>query len=214
MSASRRKPVEPASARAQATRDAILAAAVEEFAARGPDGARVDRIAARAKANKERIYAYFGGKDRLFAAVLEQAFAEIAEAEIPLADAAEGEGSLTSRTLRIYFSIHERHPHLWRLLAWANLANRVGTAGARLAPIKAAAYAGLEKAYHAGQRSGRFPAETSFPAFAYALIALSLVASSNRRTLATHLDLDLGADEVRRKLADELAALIERPQRS
>ncbi|MBA3848050.1 MAG: TetR family transcriptional regulator, partial [Planctomycetes bacterium] len=38
---------EPASARAQATRDAILAAAMEEFAARGPDGARVDRIATR-----------------------------------------------------------------------------------------------------------------------------------------------------------------------
>ena len=44
------------------SRDRILRAGAEEFAAHGMKGARVDRIAAAARANKERIYHYFGNK--------------------------------------------------------------------------------------------------------------------------------------------------------
>ncbi|HYE04149.1 MAG TPA: TetR family transcriptional regulator [Planctomycetota bacterium] len=207
MAAGKRR-TEPASARAQATRDAILAAAMEEFAARGPDGARVDRIATRARANKERIYAYFGGKERLWAAVLERAFAEIAEAERPLAETGmDGDNRLAERALRVYFDIHENHPHLWRLLAWANL---TGSVGGKFANAKVAVYAGLEEAFATAQRNGLYSADVTFPAYAFALIALSLVAFSNRRTLATHLDLDLDDVAVRRRLVEELATLIER----
>lgn len=52
------------------TRAKILAAAVTEFAARGYAGARVDRIASRAGANKRMIYHHFGGKQAVFKAVL------------------------------------------------------------------------------------------------------------------------------------------------
>jgi AcrR family transcriptional regulator len=52
------------------TKERLLTAATEEFAAHGIAGARVDRIAATAGVNKERIYQYFGKKDDLFAAVL------------------------------------------------------------------------------------------------------------------------------------------------
>jgi AcrR family transcriptional regulator len=53
-----------------ATRARLLDAAYDEFSARGLAGARVDRIAAAANANKQAIYAYFGSKDDLFDAVL------------------------------------------------------------------------------------------------------------------------------------------------
>ena len=46
--------------RAIETRKRILTAARELFAERGYSGATVDEIALRAKANKQRIYAYFG----------------------------------------------------------------------------------------------------------------------------------------------------------
>ncbi|MDE0659973.1 MAG: helix-turn-helix transcriptional regulator [Gammaproteobacteria bacterium] len=52
------------------TRANILAAAVSEFAARGYAGARVDRIASRAGANKRMIYHHFGGKKAIFQAAL------------------------------------------------------------------------------------------------------------------------------------------------
>ncbi len=49
----------------------ILAAAENQFAARGMAGARTDEIAAAAHANKAMLYYYFGDKRRLHRAVLE-----------------------------------------------------------------------------------------------------------------------------------------------
>ena len=51
---------------ADATRARILDAAVAEFSARGLAGARIDRIAEAAAANKRMIYVHFGSKDGLF----------------------------------------------------------------------------------------------------------------------------------------------------
>jgi AcrR family transcriptional regulator len=49
-----------------ATKARIIEAAFREFAAHGLAGARVDRIAANAQANKRAIYDYFGDKEQLF----------------------------------------------------------------------------------------------------------------------------------------------------
>ena len=64
--------------RSQAT---ILAAARDEFAEHGLGGARMDRIAERAGLNKRLIYYYFDDKEKLFEAVLEQAYLDIREEE-------------------------------------------------------------------------------------------------------------------------------------
>jgi len=62
----------------------ILQAARAEFAEKGFDGARVDSIAARARANKQLIYYYFTNKDVLFTQVLEAAYRDIREQEAAL----------------------------------------------------------------------------------------------------------------------------------
>ncbi|MER9594183.1 TetR/AcrR family transcriptional regulator [Mesorhizobium sp. M0244] len=66
---------------AEATQKRILAAAKQEFAKKGLGGARVDHIAARAKANKRMIYHYFDSKESLFQRVLEDAYVDIRTAE-------------------------------------------------------------------------------------------------------------------------------------
>ncbi|WP_116199609.1 TetR family transcriptional regulator [Amycolatopsis circi] len=98
-----------------ATKDRILAAASAEFAAYGVAGARVDRIAAAAEANKRAIYDYFGDKKALFAAVLERLMTELAEAVPPADDADLGAyaGAL--------FEYHRAHPEALRLLLWEAL---------------------------------------------------------------------------------------------
>jgi len=63
------------------TRQKILDAATEEFARYGLGGARVDRIAVRAGANKRMLYYYFRDKDNLFLAALEGRYAHIRAAE-------------------------------------------------------------------------------------------------------------------------------------
>src|SRR6201986_2926466 len=55
----------------------ILAAAKQEFATHGLAGARVDRIAAKAGANKRMLYYHVGKKDDLYLAVLEGAYEKI-----------------------------------------------------------------------------------------------------------------------------------------
>lgn len=56
------------------TRSAILSAAAREFAAEGLAGARTERIASAAGVNKALLYYYFGDKDALYEAVLDNVF--------------------------------------------------------------------------------------------------------------------------------------------
>jgi TetR/AcrR family transcriptional regulator len=67
-----RRRAEPLDSRAR-----LLNAATDEFARNGLLGARVDVIARRAKINKQLIYYHFGGKEQLYVAVLEHAYADI-----------------------------------------------------------------------------------------------------------------------------------------
>jgi AcrR family transcriptional regulator len=99
---------------ASATRARIFEAAAEEFAAEGIAGARVDRIAERAHANKASIYSYFGSKDELFEAVLRDRVGVLGGLEIDPAGIPEYVGRL--------FDLHFDHPDLVRLLQYEALA--------------------------------------------------------------------------------------------
>jgi AcrR family transcriptional regulator len=103
------------------TRARILEAATREFSRHGLGGARVDRIAERAGANKRMLYYYFGDKDALFLAVLEQTYEDIRRAEqaLHLLDASPVEGvvRLVEFTWRYYLD----HPEFLTLLNSANL---------------------------------------------------------------------------------------------
>ena len=66
---------------AERTRQAILDAATAEFAEHGLAGARVDRIAEDAGANKRMIYYYFASKEDLYLAVLENAYSAMRQSE-------------------------------------------------------------------------------------------------------------------------------------
>jgi AcrR family transcriptional regulator len=80
-SAAMRKPKAP-----EANRARIVAAAIDEFASRGFKGASMDAIASRTHTTRAMINYYFGGKEQVYLAVLEQVYAEIriAEGELDL----------------------------------------------------------------------------------------------------------------------------------
>ena len=66
----------------------ILAVATAEFADKGLAGARIDEIAALTSTSKRMIYYYFGSKEGLYLAVLEEAYRRIRsiESELHLQD--------------------------------------------------------------------------------------------------------------------------------
>src|ERR1700712_5149529 len=73
---------EPTFARnSEATKTRIIEAARSEFARFGFSGARIDRIAEAASSNAQLIYRYFGKKDDLYVAVLEEAYRGVRESE-------------------------------------------------------------------------------------------------------------------------------------
>jgi len=99
---------------ADATRRRLIAAAIEEFAAYGLAGGRVDRIAAAAQANKAQIYHYFGSKDELFDAAFAAMVNEI------IADVPPEAEDLVAYAGRL-FDNYERRPEVRRMAAWRQL---------------------------------------------------------------------------------------------
>jgi AcrR family transcriptional regulator len=80
------KTQQPAKRSARDSRAAILRAAALEFAERGFDAARVDRIAARARLNKAMLYYHFGSKRALYLEVLRDVFQTVGARARAIAD--------------------------------------------------------------------------------------------------------------------------------
>ncbi|WP_100880770.1 TetR/AcrR family transcriptional regulator [Pseudonocardia alni] len=104
------------------TKRRILAAARSEFAQYGLAGARIDRIADRASANKRSIYVHFGPKEKLFDRVVAQGLVELAEAVSFTPDDLPGYAGRLFDHLLV-------DPTILRLSTWANLERPDATSG-------------------------------------------------------------------------------------
>jgi len=99
---------------AAATQARILEAAAAEFASFGIAGARIDRIAENADANKAMMYRYFGSKDELFDAVFsEHVVAFVDTVQFDVADLPAYAGRL--------FDSYQDQPRTLRLTHWYQL---------------------------------------------------------------------------------------------
>jgi AcrR family transcriptional regulator len=103
------------------TRARILAAAKAEFARVGLGGARVDRIAVLAGANKRMLYYYFGNKDELFRAVLEATYEHIRASERALHLDEVDPPEAIRRLVAFTWDYYLEHPEFLSLLNSANL---------------------------------------------------------------------------------------------
>ena len=108
---------------AERTKAAILRAARDEFSEEGFNGARVDSIAARAKANKRLLYHYFGNKEALYSAVLLDAYQEIRRGERELTLSQHDPVEAMDRLVRFTFRHFLANQWFPRLLAVENLQN-------------------------------------------------------------------------------------------
>ncbi|WP_423458239.1 TetR family transcriptional regulator [Ottowia sp. VDI28] len=108
-------------AAAEATREAILRAATKVFAKYGYAGGSIEKISSAAKSVDRMIYYYFGSKEGLFVAVLEDIYRRMDEAESRLeideSQPLEALGELIRFVLRYY----REHPEFVTLLNTENL---------------------------------------------------------------------------------------------
>src|SRR6478609_2815357 len=100
----------------------ILEAAKQEFAAHGLAGARVDRIAAKAGANKRMLYYHVGNKEELYLTVLEGAYEKIRAEERTLDLEHLNPPRAIERLIEFTWNYFLRNPEFLALLNTENLA--------------------------------------------------------------------------------------------
>jgi TetR/AcrR family transcriptional regulator len=105
---------------AEVSKKIIIDAAIQEFAIKGFDGARVDEVARRSGINKTLLYYHIGNKDRLFTAALEATYKtiRIRQKEFAIDRMGPEEGVL--RLIKLLMSIWVDYPEIGRLLSNAN----------------------------------------------------------------------------------------------
>ena len=99
----------------------ILEVATNEFAEKGLSGARIDEIAAATKTSKRMIYYYFGSKEGLYLAVLEESYRRMRsiEAQQQLEDLPPEEA--LRRLVGFTFDHHSSSPAYVRLVMSENM---------------------------------------------------------------------------------------------
>lgn len=108
---------------AERTKQAILAAAEDEFAAKGLAGARVDTIAEKSGANKRMLYYYFGNKEGLYISVLERAYSAMRKSESDLNLVELDPLDAIRKLAEFKFDYYLAHPAIISLLAGENMQN-------------------------------------------------------------------------------------------
>ena len=108
-------------AAAQATRESILRAATKVFAKHGFAGGRVEQISKAAKSYDRMIYYYFGSKEGLFIAVIEEMYRRFNEAEAKVVlDTAQPVEALIA-VIRFMWGYYQKNPEFITLLNTENL---------------------------------------------------------------------------------------------
>lgn len=180
------------------TRADILRVATAEFAAHGLSGARVDAIAERTHTSKRMIYYYFGGKEGLYLAVLEKAYADVRALEAGLVlDDLDPEAALR-RLIDQTFENDDAHGDFIRLVTIENIhgaAHLVGAPSIRRINQRIIELVGaiLER----GRASGAFRRDLDALDVHMMISALCFFRVANRPTFGAIFEVDL-AEPVRR----------------
>ncbi len=176
----------------EATQEAILAAATHEFARHGLDGARVDRIAARANVNKRMLYYYFGQKDALFLAVLEGAYRRIRAEEHQLNLERVEPTEAIRRLIAFTWDYYIANPEFLTLLNTENLHRAKHLRKSSMVRTLHSPFVALiAEVLERGRKAGVFRAGVDPVQLYISIAGLSYFYLSNSFTLSTVFDRDL-----------------------
>ena len=205
------RPAAPRRRNAERTKAKILVAATREFMERGLNGARVDSIAARTRTNKRMIYYYFTSKERLYVAVLEDAYRKIREAErqLKLDDLPPGEA--IRRLVEFTFDYHWKNPQLAKLVVVENIHKGKYLAhSGSIFRFNLSIIDTIAKVLRRGVEEGVLRADIDPVELHMTISALSLFHVTNRYTFGTVFSRDMVSPEAAAQRKKELVDIISR----
>jgi AcrR family transcriptional regulator len=176
------------------TKANILQVAETEFGEKGLAGARIDEIAAATNTSKRMIYYYFGSKEGLYLAVLEEAYRRVrdVEAELHLQDL-EPEEALR-RLVAFTFDHHLHHESYIRLVMSENIHRGEYLAQSpRIQELNVPAIAAIKNLYERGVKTSIFRRGLNPIDIHASISALSFFNVSNRHTFGLIFKLDMAS---------------------
>jgi AcrR family transcriptional regulator len=182
----------------EATRRAILDAAFIEFSDNGLSGARVDAIAARTGTNVRMIYYYFGSKDGLYRAVLEQTYAAMRAAESRLGLESQAPEAAIARMTEFVFDYHAAEPRFARLVTIENIhhGQHIAQSGT-MQTMNVTVIASIAAILARGQASGLFRADADPLSVHLLITGFCFFRVANRHTLGVIFGKDPLAPDLR-----------------
>lgn len=174
------------------TRANILEVAAAEFGEKGLAGARIDEIAALTQTSKRMIYYYFGSKEGLYLAVLEESYKRVRdiEAELHLQDL-EPEQALR-RLVAFTFDHHLTHENFIRLVMNENIHRGEFIAQSKhIQELNVPAIDAIRHLYQRGVAMGVFRPGLDPVDIHASISALSFFNVSNRHTFGQIFKLDM-----------------------
>lgn len=187
---------------ADRTRKEILAAAIEEFSARGLLGARVDSIAERIHTTKRMIYYYFGSKDGLYRAALAESYRGTREREQSLGLTGMAPEEALRELVRSTLCYDAKHEPFVRLVLFENLLEEgmIGHLDDEARAINQVALDILEDVLARGRAEGVFRSGPDAPTALdvhQVISALAFFRTANRSTFRELFGRDMLAEETR-----------------
>ncbi|RZI77801.1 MAG: TetR/AcrR family transcriptional regulator [Variovorax sp.] len=192
--ASTHKLLAPAKRDAAATREALIAAAVNEFSRNGFAGARVDEIARVAGVNKQLVYHYFDSKQGLYLVALEAVYAEIREKEKGLSLGALAPLEAMTQLIAFSFDYLAEHPEFIALLTDENRNQGAHILGSeRLQKMHSPFIEMLEATLDRGVAQGVFRGDYDAINLYISIAGISYFFFSNNHTLSAIFGKTLGS---------------------
>lgn len=177
-------------------RASILTAATAEFAALGFGGARVDAIAAQASVNKRMLYHYFGNKDDLYLAVLEEAYAAIRAAESELVLRRGNPANAMRKLVLFTWRYYREHPEFLSLLATENVNQGATLATSlKIRELNSPLIETIRSLLEQGVAEGKFRRGVDPFRLYVSISSLCFFYLANRWTLSVSFGRDLGASD-------------------
>jgi len=181
---------------AQDTRDSILRAATKIFAKHGFSGGRIDEISKAAKSYDRMIYYYFGSKEDLFIAVLEEMYRRFNEAETALVLSSDQPEESLKAVISFMWGFYQRNPEFITLLNDENLhRGKHISKSLRAREYSSPAIQILEQVLESGARKKVFRDGLSARDVYLMIAAMNYFYLSNRHTLSAFLGEKLESPE-------------------
>jgi AcrR family transcriptional regulator len=173
---------------AQATREAILRAATKVFARHGFAGGRVEQISKAAKSYDRMIYYYFGSKEGLFIAVIEDTYRRFNEAEQGLVLDTNQPLLALDAMIRFVWTYYQKNPEFITLLNSENLLRGKHIAkSVRAKDYSSPALAITDTVLQAGIAQGLFRPAVNARDLYLMIASMAYFYLSNRFTLSSFL---------------------------